>query len=92
MMGRPKPRRLTETQAVAFREEGFVAPVPMLDPVEVSHCLAYLAAFETRHGRVDRHKLRTKAHLLAPWINAQIRGDFVYRCALMMRPPSADRL
>lgn len=75
MMGRPKPRRLTETQAAAFREEGFVAPVSVLDLVEVSHYLACLAAFETRHGRVDRHKLRTKAHLLAPWINALVRHD-----------------
>lgn len=77
MMGRPKPRRLTETQAAAFREEGYVAPVPVLDPIEISHYLACLAAFEAAHGRIDRHKLRTKAHLLAPWINALVRHDAV---------------
>lgn len=75
MIGRPGLKRLNESQAVAFREEGFVAPIRVLDDGDLAHYLACFDDFEARHGRVDRHKLRTKAHLLTPWINALVRHD-----------------
>ena len=77
MTGRTKPKRLTESQVAAFREEGYVAPVRVLEEGDLDHYLACFDDFETRHGRVDRHKLRTKAHLLTPWINAFVRHDAI---------------
>lgn len=61
---------LVQAQVDRFRRDGFVAPVPVLEPAEVEALLTWLAAFEAGPGASKKERreahLRLKPHLLFP--------------------------
>ena len=71
------PIALTDEQAAAFARDGFTGPVPALSVDEATACLARIDAFEAETGEEASKCLRTKAHLLLPWINNLVRHSAV---------------
>jgi hypothetical protein len=59
---------LTAEQVRRFHEDGFLPPVSVLSPGEVAQYRGRLEAFEAKHPN-DVKKLKTKAHLLCPWVD-----------------------
>ena len=62
------PKVLSMEAVRQFREQGFHAPVPVLSASEVEYFRDRLEAFECKHPG-DMKKLKTKAHLLCPWVD-----------------------
>lgn len=62
------PKVLSADAVRRFHEDGFHSPVQVLTPDEVAHFRGCLESFEARHPG-DTKKLKTKAHLLCPWVN-----------------------
>jgi non-haem Fe2+, alpha-ketoglutarate-dependent halogenase len=58
------PKVLTQAQVEQFREEGYVAGIPVITPQEAADAVRTLQAWEKRTGKVAREYLRGKAHLL----------------------------
>jgi non-heme Fe2+,alpha-ketoglutarate-dependent halogenase len=59
---------LQPDQIEHFRREGWLAPLRAIAPEEAARAVAWLDAYEQRHGvNVNRH-LKIKGHLAAPWI------------------------
>jgi non-haem Fe2+, alpha-ketoglutarate-dependent halogenase len=61
------PKVLTEAQVRAFDEQGFVSPVRAFGPERARE---YRARLEALEARAPEHfkKLKTKSHLLCPWV------------------------
>jgi len=67
------PRSLTEPQIVAYRRDGYLAPLPVMGAAEASALRAKLEAIEAGTGGPLRGDLRHKAHLLFPFLAELIR-------------------
>ncbi|MCC7274971.1 MAG: phytanoyl-CoA dioxygenase family protein [Alphaproteobacteria bacterium] len=66
------PKVLSEDAIRRFREDGHHHPVRVLDDDQVRRFRTALEGFEARHPTETR-KLKTKAHLLCPWVDEMIR-------------------
>lgn len=62
------PKVLSEEQVEYFHREGFLPPVKVLTPEEVTKYRSHLEAFEAKYPN-DRQKLKSKSHLLCPWVD-----------------------
>lgn len=58
---------LTEEALARFERDGFLSPVPVLTPAQVASYRDRLESFERRHPEHVK-KLKSKSHLLCPWI------------------------
>lgn len=58
---------LSDTEVDHFREQGFLSPVPVLSLDEVAHFRDCLESFEAKYPE-DVRKLKSKSHLLCPWV------------------------
>jgi hypothetical protein len=61
------PKLLTDAAVAQFHEQGYCDPVQVLDANEVAYFRSCLESFERDHPD-DLAKLKTKSHLLSPWI------------------------
>ena len=61
------PKVLSQDAVEQFHEQGFLPPVPVLMADEVAYFNGCLEAFEAKHPN-DRLKLKSKSHLLCPWV------------------------
>lgn len=61
------PKTLSEDAVEHFHEQGFLSPVPVLSPEEVAHFRSCLESFEAKYPD-DVKKLKSKSHLLCPWV------------------------
>ena len=61
------PKVLTDAQVRAFDEQGFLSPVRAFGPERAREYRARLEALEARCPG-DIKKLKTKSHLLCPWV------------------------
>ncbi len=61
------PKLLTEDAVEQFHEQGYCDPVAVLSSEETAYFRERLEAFERNHP-VDAKKLKTKSHLLCPWV------------------------
>ncbi len=62
------PKILSADEVRHFEERGYCTPVPALTADEVAHFRGRLEAFERTYPN-DVKKLKTKAHLLCPWVD-----------------------
>jgi hypothetical protein len=62
------PKILAAEAVRQFQDEGYYAPVQALTAEEVAYFRGRLEAFEAKHPN-DVKKLKTKAHLLCPWVD-----------------------
>jgi hypothetical protein len=67
------PRLLSETQIAQYREEGFLAPLPVMPEGEAAELRAELERIETGMGGPLRGDLRHKSHLLFPFLAGLVR-------------------
>jgi hypothetical protein len=58
---------LTKEQVASFERDGFLAGIPVLDPDEVRYFRGKLESFERRYPEHVK-KLKSKSHLLCPWV------------------------
>ncbi len=61
------PKVLSEDAVAQFHDQGFLSPVPVLSPAEVAHFRGCLERFEATYPD-DIKKLKSKSHLLCPWV------------------------
>jgi len=61
------PRLLTDSAVAQFHKQGYCDPIPVLNEKEVANFRSCLESFEHAHPD-DTAKLKTKSHLLCPWI------------------------
>lgn len=61
------PKALSENAVEHFHEQGFLSPIPVLAPHEVTHFRGCLESFEAKYPD-DIRKLKSKSHLLCPWV------------------------
>lgn len=61
------PKVLSDDAVEHFHEQGFLSPVPVLTLDEVAHFRGCLENFEAKHPN-DVKKLKSKSHLLCPWV------------------------
>lgn len=61
------PKVLSEDAVEHFHEQGFLSPIPVLLPDEVAHFRECLESFEAKYPD-DVKKLKSKSHLLCPWV------------------------
>lgn len=71
------PKLLTEEQIARYHADGFVAPVPVLNPEEVARYRAGLEDFEARSGRALDFPERSKSYLLFDWADAIVHHPAV---------------
>ena len=66
---------LTEEQVARYRRDGFLSPLPALEPAEATHYRRALEAYETQAGEpLSRDcNYRIKPHLLCRWANDLVR-------------------
>jgi non-heme Fe2+,alpha-ketoglutarate-dependent halogenase len=67
------PKMLSAAQIEQYREEGFVAPVPVLTKTEARELRARLERFERETGGPLKGDLRHKSHLLFTWLADLVR-------------------
>lgn len=67
------PGVLSEAQVAQYREQGFLAPIDLLTPVEAEVLLADFQALEESCGGAVSDRYRIKAHLPFPWLCDLIR-------------------
>lgn len=67
------PKLLSEAQIAQYREEGYLAPIPIMDEAEALKVCAALEAVEARMGGPLRGDLRHKSHLLFPFLADLVR-------------------
>lgn len=65
-------KRLSPDDIQRFETDGFCGPFSVLDEQDVARYRAHLEAFE-RNYPAERKKLKTKAHLLCPWVDELAR-------------------
>ena len=70
------PKVLTENAVEQFHRLGYLSPVPVLSADEVAYFRGRLEAFETKFPD-DRLKLKSKSHLLCPWVEEIARHEGV---------------
>lgn len=70
------PKVLTQQQIDRFHEQGFLSPVRVLNDEEVAHYRGCLEAFERKYPD-DVRKLKSKSHLLCPWVEEIARNPNV---------------
>ena len=68
------PKALAQPQIEHFHKQGFLSPVPVLTADEVAYFRRCLEAFEAKFPD-ERLKLKSKSHLLCPWIEEIARHD-----------------
>jgi len=61
------PKTLSSEAVEHFHNRGFLSPVPVLSPEEVAHFRGCLEQFEVTYPN-DVKKLKSKSHLLCPWV------------------------
>lgn len=61
------PKTLTKEAVEHFHNHGFLSPIPVLSSEEVSHFRSCLERFEALYPD-DVKKLKSKSHLLCPWV------------------------
>lgn len=61
------PKVLSDEAVEHFQTHGFLSPVPVLSPEEVAHFRGCLERFEANYPD-DVKKLKSKSHLLCPWV------------------------
>jgi non-haem Fe2+, alpha-ketoglutarate-dependent halogenase len=61
------PKVLSAEEVKQFNEQGYLSPVPVLGPGEVDYFRGRLETFERKHPN-DLKKLKTKSHILLPWV------------------------
>ena len=61
------PKILTDAAVEQFHDHGYCEPVPVLNADEVAYFRNSLETFEREHPD-DVAKLKTKSHLLCPWV------------------------
>ncbi len=66
------PKILTDDQVKGFFENGFVAPIRVMEEADAKSYRASLEAFEAKYPD-DRLKLDQKAHMICPWVDEMIR-------------------
>ena len=64
---------LTPRQIEQYRRDGYVFPLPVLEPHEIPPLRARLEAFESGNGGKLRSSQRNKSHLLFKWLDDLIR-------------------
>src|SRR5881628_2611787 len=60
------PKILTEAQVQAFQRDGFLSPVRAMSAQRARHYRERFESLETRAP--DIKKMKTKSHLLCPWV------------------------
>ena len=61
------PKTLSTEAVEHFHNHGYFSPVPVLSPDEVAHFRGCLENFEAKYPS-DVKKLKSKSHLLCPWV------------------------
>jgi non-heme Fe2+,alpha-ketoglutarate-dependent halogenase len=61
------PKVLSFREVAQFHEQGFLPPISVLSEGEVAHFRNCLESFERRFPQ-DTKKLKSKSHLLCPWV------------------------
>ncbi len=61
-------RTLSDAQVKHFREQGWLAPLRVMDTAEAAECAARIAAYEAKMGESANRSLKIKGHLAAPWL------------------------
>lgn len=67
------PKALTPDQIDSFHRDGFLSPIRAITAEEAGDCLARVDRFEAETGEKASRRLRTKAHLLMPWLADLVR-------------------
>ena len=68
------PNRLLDESAVAaYRRDGIVFPIRVVDEAEAARMLGRLEAIEAAHGGKLPARINQKPHLLFPWLNELVR-------------------
>ena len=68
------PNRLLDESAVAaYRRDGIVFPIRVVDEAEAARLLGRLEDIEAAHGGKLPARINQKPHLLFPWLNELIR-------------------
>lgn len=67
------PKALTKNQVDSFQRDGFVFPARGISEAEAAECVRRIDAFEKSIGEKASVRLRTKAHLLMPWLAELVR-------------------
>jgi hypothetical protein len=70
---------LDREQVARYRRDGFLFPIPVLAPAEITALCAWLDAFEAEHADLPKKqrretKLRFKPHLLHPILDRVVRN------------------
>ena len=60
------PKVLTDTQVQSFQRDGFLSPVRAMSAERARHCRERFESLEARVA--DIKKMKTKSHLLCPWV------------------------
>jgi ectoine hydroxylase-related dioxygenase (phytanoyl-CoA dioxygenase family) len=69
------PKILTEAQVQSFQRDGFLSPVRAMSAERARH---YRERFEALEARVaDIKKMKTKSHLLCPWVLEIAEDPFI---------------
>lgn len=71
------PKHLSPAQVAAYREKGYVGPVPVLSPEEVRRHRAGLEDFEQRSGAKLQFPEKSKTYLLFDWADAIVHHPAV---------------
>src|SRR5947207_15995363 len=69
------PRLLSETQIARYHDEGYLAPIRIMDEEAALALRADLEAVEARMGGPLRGDLRHKSHLLFPFLANLVRHE-----------------
>lgn len=65
-------KRLTTAQIAAYRDDGYLYPVPALDAAEVASANAHLAQIEQAHGGAFPKAWAHKPHVVFRWLDALV--------------------
>ena len=68
------PGALSAAQVAAYRRDGFVFPVRIMDDAGAAGLRRRFAALERRLGAEPQQRFKIKAHLPLPWLNALVRN------------------
>lgn len=66
-------KALNQNQTEAYRQEGFLFPLPVLSDTEIAGLRSKLEELEMQHGGKLPARINRKPHLLLTWLNELIR-------------------
>jgi len=69
------PKLLTTAQVESFQKNGYLGPIRAISPEQAARARAQLEDYERSVGHPLARDMRTKPHLLFPWINQVIREE-----------------